>query len=104
MPIVKTAHFQVKAEALDTAKEVIETFVAYVRANEPNTLIYLSVQSKEDETVFMHYMEFVDSAAEETHRTSRGVKAFVDVLYPVTVDGVSFHDYTLLTTTQHGHR
>ena len=101
MPIVKTAHFQIQLDALDTAKAAIEEFVAYVRANEPNTLIYLSVQSKDDATQFLHYMEFADSAAEETHRTSAGVKKFVDVLYPVTVDGVEFQDYSLLATTQH---
>jgi hypothetical protein len=28
----------------------------------------------------------------------------VDILYPETVAGVDFRDYTLLTTTQHDHR
>ena len=100
MPIYKTAHFQIQPAHLNTAKQAIEEFITYIQANEPDTIIYTSVQLKSDETTFMHFMGFVDAAAEEKHRTSSGVQRFVEVLYPVTVDGVTFVDYDLLATTR----
>lgn len=99
MPIYKTAHFQIQANQLEAAKDAVRTFVDYIKANEPDTLIYSSVQSAEDETQFLHFMGFRDSTAEEKHRTSEGVQRFVDALYPLTVDGVEFRDYSLCAST-----
>lgn len=103
MPIVKTAHFQTSLESISVVKTAIAEFVAAIRKNEPGTLIYLSVQSKDDPTRFMHYMEFEDNAAEELHQKSAAVKQFVDILYPNTVAGVEFVDHNLVATTQHDH-
>jgi quinol monooxygenase YgiN len=99
MPIYKTAHFPVQSDQLDTAKQAIQEFIDYIKSNEPDTLVYASVQSAVDEMTFMHFMGFRDAAAEEKHRTSVGVKRFVDVLYPVTVNGVQFQDYMLCAST-----
>lgn len=99
MTIYKTAHFRVRPEAMDTARQAIRDFVAYIKAHEPDTLIYDSVQTVEDETEFLHVMAFRTAAAEEKHRSSEGVMRFVDVLYPVTVDGVQFQDYTVCAST-----
>jgi quinol monooxygenase YgiN len=101
MPIVKTAHFKTTPESLDIVEAAIAEFVAAVRENEPGTLIYLSVQSKDDPTRFMHYMEFEDNAAEELHQNSAAVRRFVDILYPNSVAGVEFVDHNLVATTQH---
>jgi quinol monooxygenase YgiN len=92
MTIARVANFQINFESLDLAKAAIEEFISTEKDNELGTLIYLSIQSKDDPTEFLHYMEFADSAAEEVHRNSEAVNKFVDILYPLTVSGVEFHD------------
>ena len=100
MAIHKTARFKVKAQAVDQCKQAIEEFVRYVKANEPGTQLYLSLQDEEDSTRFLHYFIFDDEAAENIHSTSSGVQRFTAVLYPELEDGkVAFTDYTLLATT-----
>jgi hypothetical protein len=54
----------------------------------------------EDVTTFMHFFIFDDAPAEEIHRTSAGVQRFTDILYPETLDGVVFTDYTLVASAQ----
>lgn len=92
MTIYKVATFSVRREALETSRQVIEDFVAYVHRHEPGTRLYLSLQNQEDPTRFVHVMSFDDETAEELHRSSEAVKKFTEVLYPATVDGVAFAD------------
>ena len=99
MSIYKTARFQIRSDEVETAKQAVREFVDYIKANEPDTLIYSSVQAADDDTTFLHFMGFRDAAAEEKHRTSPGVMRFVEVLYPLTVDGVQFTDYVVCATT-----
>ena len=100
MPIHKTARFQVKPTALEKCKRAIEEFVAYVRANEPGTRLYLSLQARDDPTRFLHYFIFDDEVAEKRHSTALSVQRFTEVLYPERADGmVAFTDYVLLATT-----
>jgi len=92
--IYGTARFTVKPEALDRCRAAIEEFVTHVRASEPGTKLYLSLQETEDPTRFLHVMLFEDEAAENIHTNSEAVDRFTAVLYPQTVDGVTFEKYT----------
>ena len=93
MPIWKTAAFRVKPESRARCEAAIREFVDAVRANEPETLHYTSLRQGDGEDTYLHVMAFADERAEERHRSSDWVRQFVAVLYPETVDGVTFTDY-----------
>ena len=98
--IHKTATFQVRRDGLDKAVAVISEFVDYVRANEPGTLRYDSLQERDDPTKFVHVFTFRDAKAEDIHSGSAAVKRFTDVLYPLCVEPVQFTDFVMVATTK----
>jgi quinol monooxygenase YgiN len=100
MNIHQTARFQVKADQLKECEAAIAEFVAYVHANEPGTLLYTSLQQKDDHTQFVHYFIFQDEASRETHSSSDAVNHFTDILYPRLVAPVEFTEYSLFASTQ----
>ena len=99
MAIYQTARFQVKKEALAECEAAIHKFVEFVRANEPKTLSYVSLQEKEDPTRFLHYFIFEDEAARERHSSSKATEHFTGILYPNLVEPVEVIEYTQFTTT-----
>ena len=99
MSIYMTAHFEVKKEALEICKQTIQEFVDYVRANEPDTILYTSLQEKENPTRFLHYFVFRDAKARETHSNSDAVNRFTSVLYPNLVAPVEFTEYSNFAST-----
>ena len=50
--------------------------VDYVRASEPDTTLYLCLQSKSDPTSFAFYEEYANDAALATHGGSDAMKTF----------------------------
>ncbi len=100
MAIHQTARFKVKPESLQKCEQAIRNFVQYVKDNEPGTLLYTSVQEKDDPTSFLHYFIFQDEAARNIHANSDDVNRFTSILYPETVAGVEFTEYTVVDSTR----
>ncbi len=100
MTIFQTAHFTVKPESLEKCKAAIQEFIDYVKANEPGTLRYTSLQESGDPHKFMHFFIFQDEAAQEIHRSSPGVTKFTGILYPeLASNGVTFTEYAFFAST-----
>jgi quinol monooxygenase YgiN len=99
MPIHMTARFEVQKEALEVCQGAIQKFVEYVRANEPDTLLYTSLQEKENPTRFLHFI-FHDEKAREIHSSSEAVNRFTNILYPNLVVPVEFTAYTAFASTK----
>jgi quinol monooxygenase YgiN len=99
MKIYQTARFQVRQEALSECEAAIRKFVEFVRANEPKTLLYVSLQEMNDPTRFLHYFIFEDEAARDRHANSKATEHFISVLYPNLVEPVQFTEYTEFAST-----
>ncbi len=99
MPIYQTAHYQVRADAVERVKTAIADFVAYVAANEPGSHLYAAWQEVDDPTKFVHLFIFADEAAHQTHGNSAAVRAFEAVYGPeLTAGPVVFTDYRQVAT------
>ena len=64
MPIYMTARFRVQPESVQTCLYAINDFVDHIKANEPGTLQYTSVQEYDDSFSFLNFFAFEDEAAE----------------------------------------
>jgi quinol monooxygenase YgiN len=101
VPIYQTAHYQVKAAAVDNVKDAIAEFVGYVAKSEPGSRMYTAWQQKDDPTRFVHLFEFADEAAHQAHGGSDAVRQFEAVYGPELVGGpVVFTDYVLIATNR----
>jgi quinol monooxygenase YgiN len=98
MTIHQTAYFVVRDDVQEICLKAIQEFVEYVRANEPNTLLYSSLQEKEYPNHFLHYMIFRDEAARDLHARSDAVNHFTGVLYPNLIAPVEFTEYQVFAT------
>ncbi len=99
MPIYMTARFEVRKDALETCEQAIRLFVEYVRANEPDTLSYISFQDRENPAHFLHTFTFRDEEARELHSNSKAVNHFTSALYPNVVAPVEFTEYKVFAET-----
>ncbi len=75
--------FKVNDDKLEEAKEIISKLISNVRENEPETLLYKSLQSKEDPTTFIHFIVFANNEAQMKHRQANYVMKFVKQLYDI---------------------
>lgn len=97
MAVYQTGAYQVKPSAVNKVEQAIQDFVAYVKANEPGTHMYLAWQQKDDPTRFLHIFIFEDAAAQTRHGQSEAVKRFEAVYSPELVGGeVVFTDYEMV--------
>ena len=95
--LFQTGAYQVKRSALGQVTKAIEEFVQYVKEKEPDTLMYLAWQQKDDPTRFVHLFIFKDAAAQERHGQSDAVKRFEAVYSPHLSSGeVVFTDYEMI--------
>ncbi|RJQ52226.1 MAG: antibiotic biosynthesis monooxygenase [Nitrospiraceae bacterium] len=78
--------FQVREDRLDEAKKIINELISSVRAKEPGTLLYESLQLKKDPTSFIHFIIFADQDAHMKHRGAPYVMDFVKKLYELCPD------------------
>jgi quinol monooxygenase YgiN len=99
MNIYMTARFEVQNNALEVCRQTVQEFVDYVRANEPDTILYTSLQEKENPARFLHYFIFRDEHAREIYSRSDAVNRFTSVLYPNLVAAVEFTEYSNFAST-----
>ncbi len=98
MPIFETGGYRVNRSAVPKVKKAIKAFVAYVKAHEPGTQMYLAWQEKGDPTKFLHFFIFKNEAARERHGCSEAVKRFEAVYGPELVGGpVTFTEYAAVS-------
>jgi quinol monooxygenase YgiN len=94
MPIYQTGGYRVKSAGVAKVKQAIKEFVAYVRANEPGTHMYLAWQRKDDPSEFLHLFIFEDEEAQRRHGESEAVRKFEAAYSPELEGGeVTFTDY-----------
>lgn len=75
--------FSIKPEALEVVGPIIQKFILAIKQNEPNTLLYRSLQQTDEPTKFIHVMSFLDTESEMFHKQSEHCAAFVAALYPL---------------------
>ena len=100
MTIHQTAYFVVRDDALAVAEAAIREFIEYVREHEPDTLMYTSLQEKENHNHFLHYFIFRDESARDFHASSEAVKRFTEILYPNLIAPVEFTEYTTFASSK----
>ena len=89
--------FKVKSDALDEAKVLIRDFVEQIILNEEDTLLYRSLQEKNDPTRFIHFMTFKDEYSENQHSKSNYCQEFVDELSPLCDEEPKITDLNRVT-------
>jgi quinol monooxygenase YgiN len=97
----KTARFAVRRADARPVRGAIEAFVEAIEANEPGTLTYLAFSRGDDPVEFLHVMTFRDLDAEAVHRSTAAVLRFTGIVYPLTIDGVTFDDWVPVAGTAH---
>ena len=89
------ALYRVKMDKVDEVRLAVREFIEAVRENEPGALFYESYQGKGDLS-FFHLMTFEDGGAEELHRQTPHMAAFVQKLYPNCEDEPAFVELELV--------
>jgi len=101
MAIYTIAEYRIRPSGVDKVRRAIQEFVAYVRAHEPETRMYIAWHQKEDPTRFVHFFIFDSEAAHDAHSQSDAVKRFEAAYRPELSEGdVVFTDYEMIASNQ----
>ncbi|MGI0007597.1 MAG: putative quinol monooxygenase [Nitrosotalea sp.] len=76
--------YKIKKKKLDKATSVILEYVETIKKNESGTIEYKVFQDKNNPTLFIHVMSFVDKAAQKTHEKSEHLKKLKKILIPIS--------------------
>ena len=91
------ARVKVQGGTEATFKAAADKMLAYVQANEPDTTMYVCLQSTGDPTVFAFYEEYASGDALAAHGGSDAIKEFFG-----TVGGLLDGAPSIETFSQHG--
>jgi quinol monooxygenase YgiN len=75
--------FTVREDNIEMAKSAIREFISHIRIKEPGTLLYASLQERDQSNRFAHFMAFANSDSHQKHRGTEYVEEFVKKLYPL---------------------
>ena len=89
------AIYHVKPDKIEEVRLAVTEFIDAVKENEPGTLFYESYKGKDDLS-FFHLMTFENALAEELHRQTPHMAAFVQKLDPNCEDEPGFVELDLV--------
>ena len=95
-PIRQLARYQVGYDGLALCLSAIREYVAWVRANEPGTLLYEVWQERDNPTSFVHICVFRDGAADRAHSASPALHKLTGIIGSECLAPVEFIDYELV--------
>ena len=97
--ICRIAQFQVEASFVERCEEAVRNFVRYVQQNERGTILYISFQSKQDRTQFVHLMVFENAEALAKHGLSPESKRMIELIHPHLVNHIASSNFERVAST-----
>ncbi|MDE1842593.1 MAG: antibiotic biosynthesis monooxygenase [Thaumarchaeota archaeon] len=91
-PFIVLVKYKIKKKKLDKAKDAISEYVEAVKKHEPQTIHYKVFQDKDDNTVFVHMMSFLDKNAKKTHEKTAHLKKLKKILIPISKGKAEYTD------------
>ena len=80
--LYRRSRYVVRAEAVAQVQSAARKYVESVRMNEPGTRRYEIVESRDQDSEFVHIAEFADRQAFEASQSSQAYQQFIAVLRP----------------------
>ncbi len=96
--IYKIVHYKMKADKGDVAVKALESFIAGIVEDEPETF-YEGYQA-DDGVSFVNIMAFPDETAEKYHQSAPHTQKFVEILYPNCEEMPAFTTLKLIKSTR----
>jgi quinol monooxygenase YgiN len=97
--ICRIAQFQVQESFLERCEEAVRNFVRHVKQNEPGTILYISFQSKQDRTQFVHFMVFENAEALAKHGLSSESKRLIELIHPHLLSHIASSNFERVAST-----
>jgi len=96
--IRKIARYKVNESALPAVEQAIRDFIYAIASAEPDT-VYVAYRAG-DPTSFIHFMAFLDKAAEAYHHSAPHTLDFVEKLYPNCEIQPQFDDLEIIQSSR----